>query len=211
MGLGIQMRLYDVGKLCLLQCLSSVATALQSGFLPYCEPVYNRCISLIQQTINQDMANTASPGQYEQPDKEFMIVALDLLSGLAEGLDGHIESLVVNSNIMELLFQCMQDIMPEVRQSSFALLGDLTKACFQHVARYIPDFLPILGQNLNPECISVCNNAIWAIGEISIKLGKLIFFLRIKYFCLLTWGGGERGNRVKKFTVSLRVVMQQWV
>lgn len=23
--------------------------------------------------------------------------------------------------------------MPEVRQSSFALLGDLTKACFQHV------------------------------------------------------------------------------
>ena len=26
-----------------------------------------------------------------------------------------------------------QDPMPEVRQSSFALLGDLTKACFQHV------------------------------------------------------------------------------
>lgn len=24
----------------LLECLSSVATALQSGFLPYCEPVY---------------------------------------------------------------------------------------------------------------------------------------------------------------------------
>lgn len=34
------------------------------------------------------------------------------------------------------------------------------------------DFLPILGQNLNPEFISVCNNATWAIGEISIKLGK---------------------------------------
>lgn len=44
-----------------------------------------------------------------------MIVALDLLSGLAEGLDGHIESLVVNSNIMQLLYQCMQDPMPEVR------------------------------------------------------------------------------------------------
>ena len=26
-----------------------------------------------------------------------------------------------------------QDKMPEVRQSSFALLGDLTKACFLHV------------------------------------------------------------------------------
>lgn len=99
----------------LLECLSSIATALQSGFLPYSEPVYRRCINLIQQTLNQDLASTASPGQYEMPDKDFMIVALDLLSGLAEGLDGHIETLVVSSNIMQLLYQCMQDAMPEVR------------------------------------------------------------------------------------------------
>lgn len=63
----------------------------------------------------------------------------------------------------------------QVRQSSFALLGDLTKACFQHVHPYIPEFLPILGMNLNPELISVCNNATWAIGEISIKLGMYLF------------------------------------
>ena len=37
-----------------------------------------------------------------------MIVALDLLSGLAEGLNGHMESLVMSSNIMQLLYQCMQ-------------------------------------------------------------------------------------------------------
>lgn len=155
----------------LLECLSSVATALQSGFLPYCEPVYRRCVSLVQQTLYQHLANMQNPEAFEPPDKDFMIVALDLLSGLAEGLDGHIEKLVMNSNIMELLHHCMQDPMPEVRQSSFALLGDLTKACFQHVKPCIPDFLPILGQNLNPEFISVCNNATWAIGEISIKLG----------------------------------------
>ena len=35
------------------QCLSSVATALQSGFLPYCEPVFKRCLSLVEQTLNQ--------------------------------------------------------------------------------------------------------------------------------------------------------------
>lgn len=165
----------------LLECLSSIATALQAGFLPYCEPVFRRCISLIQQTITQqEIANNANPGQYEQPDKERMIVALDLLSGLAEGLDAHIETLVVNSNIMQLLYQCMQDNMPEVRQSSFALLGDLTKACFQHVAPHMQDFFPILGQNLNPDFISVCNNATWAIGEIAMKLGSL--FLYILFF-----------------------------
>lgn len=128
------------------------------------------CLDAYQTCVLQ--ANTQNPEQFEAPDKDFMIVALDLLSGLAEGLNGHIEKLVVNSNIMQLLYQCMQDPMPEVRQSSFALLGDLTKACFQHVHPCINDFLPILGQNLNPEFISVCNNATWAMGEISIKLGK---------------------------------------
>lgn len=92
-----------------------------------------RCVSLVEQTLNQHIASTQSPEQFEEPDKDFMIVALDLLSGLAEGLDGHMERLVMNSNVMQLLYQCMQDTMPEVRQSSFALLGDLTKACFQHV------------------------------------------------------------------------------
>jgi hypothetical protein len=33
------------------------------------------------------------------------------------------------------------------------------------------DLMPVLGRNLNPEFISVCNNATWAIGEISIQLG----------------------------------------
>ncbi|EMP36313.1 Transportin-1 [Chelonia mydas] len=152
-------------------CLSSVATALQSGFLPYCEPVYQRCVNLVQKTLAQAMLHNAQPDQYEAPDKDFMIVALDLLSGLAEGLGGNIEQLVARSNILTLMYQCMQDKMPEVRQSSFALLGDLTKACFQHVKPCIADFMPILGTNLNPEFISVCNNATWAIGEISIQMG----------------------------------------
>ncbi|NXI60761.1 TNPO1 protein, partial [Chloroceryle aenea] len=155
----------------LLECLSSVATALQSGFLPYCEPVYQRCVNLVQKTRAQAVIHNAQPDQYEAPDKDFMIVALDLLSGLAEGLGGNIEQLVARSNILTLMYQCMQDKMPEVRQSSFALLGDLTKACFQHVKPCIADFMPILGTNLNPEFISVCNNATWAIGEISIQMG----------------------------------------
>uniref|UniRef100_A0A4W5Q097 Importin N-terminal domain-containing protein n=1 Tax=Hucho hucho TaxID=62062 RepID=A0A4W5Q097_9TELE len=33
------------------------------------------------------------------------------------------------------------------------------------------EFMPILGTNLNPEFISVCNNATWAIGEICMQMG----------------------------------------
>ena len=63
----------------LLECLSSIATALQTGFLPYCELVFGRCISLVQQTLE-------TLGTEANMDKDFMIVALDLLSGLSEGL-----------------------------------------------------------------------------------------------------------------------------
>lgn len=42
------------------------------------------------------------------PDKDFMVVALDLLSGLAEGLGTLISPLVSNSDILPLLYQCMK-------------------------------------------------------------------------------------------------------
>lgn len=49
----------------LLECLSSVATALQSGFLPYCEPVYQRCVTLVQKTLAQAMVCTLSHAHME--------------------------------------------------------------------------------------------------------------------------------------------------
>lgn len=48
------------------------------------------------------------PDQYEMPDKDFMVVALDLLSGLAEGLGTLISPLVSHSEILPLLYQCMK-------------------------------------------------------------------------------------------------------
>lgn len=34
-----------------------MATALQSGFLPYCEPVYQRCVTLVQKNLAQAMVS----------------------------------------------------------------------------------------------------------------------------------------------------------
>ena len=42
----------------LLECLSSVATALHSGFLPYAEPVFQRCVSLVEKTLAQILVCT---------------------------------------------------------------------------------------------------------------------------------------------------------
>lgn len=66
-------------------------------------------------------ANLANPEQYDAPDKDFMIVALDLLSGLAEGLEHHIEGLVADSSLIKFLYQCMQVCSRVLSQSLLAL------------------------------------------------------------------------------------------
>lgn len=53
-------------------------------------------------------AHSSNADIYEAPDKDFMIVALDLLSGLTEGLGHHIADLAESSNLLALLYQCTQ-------------------------------------------------------------------------------------------------------
>ncbi|XP_016430476.1 transportin-1 [Sinocyclocheilus rhinocerous] len=100
-----------------------------------------------------------------------LLILYDAIGTLADSVGHHLNKPVIAQSNTQKYF-VYQDKMPEVRQSSFALLGDLTKACFQHVKPCIANFMPILGTNLNPELISVCNNATWAIGEISIQMGS---------------------------------------
>lgn len=154
----------------LLECLSSIAVALCEGFKPHSEAVFRRCTSLVEQNLQQAIAFNLDPENTEMPNKDFMIAALDVLSGLAEGLKGEITELVMSSNIIDLTLQCMVDSLAEVRQSSFALLGDLTKADFNLIRPHIPQIMPPLAQNLQYDHVSVCNNATWAVGEIAMHM-----------------------------------------
>jgi len=156
----------------LLECLSCVTVALGSGFKPYSQPVFKRCESLIDQILQQGIRFGLDPENIEPPNKDFMIAALDLLSGLAEGLGGEITESVASSNVIELMLQCINDPQQEVRQSSFALLGDLSKACFPLLAPHVERFMHplVLNMRYKSEELSVCNNATWAAGEIALQM-----------------------------------------
>lgn len=155
----------------LFESLSNLAVALRDGFKPYAEAVFLRCVLLIQYNLRQAAAHIADPENVDMPNKDYMIASLDLLSGLAEGLGTDITHLVVSSNVIDMTLECMIDSLPEVRQSSFALLGDLTKSCYNLVQPYVPQFINPLVQNLSYDYLSVCNNATWALGELALKMG----------------------------------------
>ncbi|XP_010256339.1 PREDICTED: transportin-1-like [Nelumbo nucifera] len=155
----------------LLECFTSIAQALGPGFSQFAEPVFQRCINLIQ---TQQLAKVDPLSAGVQYDKEFIVCSLDLLSGLAEGLGSGIESLVAQSNLRDLLLQCCMDDASDVRQSSLALLGDLTRVCPVHLRPRLPEFLNVAADQLRTqemrEFVSVANNACWAIGELVVKV-----------------------------------------
>ncbi|CAL9085871.1 unnamed protein product [Musa textilis] len=159
----------------LLECFTSIAQALGPAFSQFAEPVFRRCISLIE---IQQLAKVDHVTAGVQYDKEFIVCSLDLLSGLAEGLGSGIETLVAKSNLRDLLLQCCMDQATDIRQSALALLGDLAKVCPVHLHPRIPDFLRVAAEQLNiaavKEAVSVANNACWAIGELAVQVHQEI-------------------------------------
>nr|GEU83293.1 transportin-1 isoform X1 [Tanacetum cinerariifolium] len=157
----------------LLECFTSIAQALGSGFSQFSQPVFQRCLDIIQIQLLAKVDPVSAGVQF---DKEFVVCSLDLLSGLTEGLGSGIESLVSQSNLRDLLLQCCMDDGADIRQSAFALLGDLARVCPIHLRPRLPEFLDVAAKQLNTpklkETISVANNACWAIGELAIKVNQ---------------------------------------
>ncbi|KAG9147492.1 hypothetical protein Leryth_007294 [Lithospermum erythrorhizon] len=159
----------------LLECFTSIAQALGTGFAQFSPPVFQRCITIIQ---TQQLMKVQPASAGIQYDKDFIVCSLDLLSGLTEGLGSGIETLVSQSNLRNLLLQCCMDGDPDIRQSAFALLGDISRVCPLHLQPHLSDFLDIAAKQLKDpklkDGISVANNACWAIGELAIKVHKEI-------------------------------------
>jgi transportin-1 len=68
-----------------------------------------------------------------------------------------------------------QDAVSEVRQSAYALLGDLAISAFPRLAPFLAQLLPEVIEQIEPIVdplkVSVCNNAAWAAGEIALQHG----------------------------------------
>ncbi|SGY32564.1 BQ5605_C002g01382 [Microbotryum silenes-dioicae] len=161
----------------LLECLSSVVIAIGQGFLSYAQPVFERCIAIVKQSLIDFEQYKANPAQVEEPDKTFLIVSLDLLSGLTQGLNTAITELYRSSDppVLSLLAMCLQHPDPPVRQSSYALLGDTAISCFPILhpvlAQFMPGVIASIDVEPRPAEVSVCNNAAWAAGEIALQAG----------------------------------------
>lgn len=193
----------------LLECLSSVTMACGRGFAEYAPPVFQRAVRIAHdqlykyQAWAQSQPQSGQPpnsnnNELDEPDKTFLIVALDLLSGLAQGLGPLVEPLIAQSQppLMPLIAASLKHPQPAVRQSAYALIGDLAIGVPSVVRPAMPVLMPELINQLalgssaassagatnaqgqlvgwgKSEFISACNNAAWSVGEIALHIGIL--------------------------------------
>jgi len=159
----------------ILECFTSLLAVIGLEAQVYVQAIYTRCLK----TLNHIHQCYAHPDQHdidELPSKDFAVCALDVISGLSEGLGEMFVTLVTSSKeLHELLLRCMvasmNDEHAELRQSGFSLSGDICKNSFglvnQEVAVAIMDCAL---KNLEPEFPLVCNNAVWTVGELAVQV-----------------------------------------
>ena len=162
------------------ECLSYIAAALGDSFAPFAAPTFARCIRIVRQNL-EEYHLAVGNNQKERPDKDFLVTSLDLLSAIIQALEpGKSAELVGTSEprFFELLLLCMQDPSNDVRQSSYALLGDCAVNIFSQLHPFLPSLIPVAIQQLDMRhaksddsetAFSVINNACWSCGEIAMK------------------------------------------
>ena len=178
----------------LLECLATLFMSIGKHYIDHSRTVFAKSATIIKRHLDY----VAAYEQQQQalakafriphdeildpPETDFLIVGLDLLSGVTEGLGRAITAFIpdIEPNVIDLMLDAANNNTPEVRQSAFALMGDLTKTAYSHVHRRIQDAVPLLVNNVtttqlySQNHVSVCNNAIWALGEVCVNIHRLL-------------------------------------
>lgn len=164
----------------LLECMSVVAIAMGESFAPYAVPVYERAVKILGNVMRLNEEMITNP-EIDAPEKDFIVTSLDLIDGLVQGFKGHFVELAAQhgTDLMNLLLACFEDYMDDVRQLAYALLGDLIIHTYDAtVAPHLNSIVVCIGHeisNCNYLSYAVTNNAIWALGELSLKVSPSAF------------------------------------
>eukprot|EP00028_Trichosphaerium_sp_Am-I-7-wt_P007997 CAMPEP_0168522886 /NCGR_PEP_ID=MMETSP0405-20121227/9625_1 /TAXON_ID=498012 /ORGANISM="Trichosphaerium sp, Strain Am-I-7 wt" /LENGTH=645 /DNA_ID=CAMNT_0008544595 /DNA_START=85 /DNA_END=2022 /DNA_ORIENTATION=- len=161
----------------LLECMTSICLALRDNFAPFAPMVFQGCMQIAQLFFTQYGVFITNPNGegIKEPQHDYLVGALDLLSALTEALGPKITGLLTSANIGSLLVEaCKLTDYNSVKQSTFALIGDVVHNAYESVQSNMPFFINILIENIRPtfENMAVCHNAIWAFGEIAARAGN---------------------------------------
>ncbi|SCV01950.1 LAME_0G19592g1_1 [Lachancea meyersii CBS 8951] len=161
----------------LLECLSYVAASLGEKFAPMAPEVYDRAWRILVHCVELETRSQNDPS-IVVPEKDFTVTSLDLIDGLIQGLGPSSQELLFPGGdhaALQVLGQCLQDPVHEVRQSAFALLGDIAYSydpaiLSDHLVMFLKYISTEIVHNDDSDATPSVNNAVWALGLISERI-----------------------------------------
>ena len=139
--------------------------AIGPAFLQYVTSIFERRTALVHSSLIHYQVYQQNP-DLDEPDRSFLVIALDLLSGLTQGLGMALEPYInaPDPNLLDLLTVCLGHPQAPVRQSAYALVGDLAMHCFPSLRPKIPlimtELIIQLGLEPKVEFVSARNNVL---------------------------------------------------
>jgi transportin-1 len=161
---------FDRALLPLMECLGSITVACGMNFQPWALEAFENSMSMIE-ACNLVIAHEESLAEDDEL-ADPIICSVDLMDGLVEALGGNFVSLVNGSSkfgqaFANVLVGLSEHDVPGVRMSLFALLGDLAKNAPSLIESGLPQLLSEAILSIDPMHSAMCNNAIWAVGELN--------------------------------------------
>jgi len=159
----------------LMESLSSIALVCGVNYQPFALETFDTAMSMIE-SVTLILQASEDGHIDDDQDADPIVCAVDLIDGLVEGLGENFSQLVASStrysqHFLSVFHAMTKHEVPGVRMSAFALLGDLARKSPNVLESALPDLLKEAVNNLDPFHAQVCNNAVWAIGEICCRCG----------------------------------------
>ena len=168
----------------LLECLGYLFIPLGRALAPIAQRVWARALSLVEHdcvlilAARAEAAGGPAGGAAHvtaDADVPLASVALDAMGGIAEGCaeGGLLAAMLAGApaacageRLAEALALCALQAAPALRQSTFALVGELARAAPAALAPALPRLLPALLVSMRDAGVNAkaCNNAVWALG-----------------------------------------------
>ncbi|KAL7548513.1 hypothetical protein ACHAWF_011804 [Thalassiosira exigua] len=164
---------FDRTLLPLMECLGSSVVACGLNYQPWVMETFEMkvefaCTIIISHEDDLDEIY----GEMTDP----IVCALDLIDGLVEGLGPNFAALVAGNarfgpTFPNVLQGMAEHFVPGVRMSAYALLGDLARQAPTLIEAGLPRLLSEAISSIDPMHPAMCNNAVWAVGEVCLRCG----------------------------------------
>eukprot|EP00929_Paragymnodinium_shiwhaense_P107965 TRINITY_DN74302_c0_g1_i1.p1 TRINITY_DN74302_c0_g1~~TRINITY_DN74302_c0_g1_i1.p1 ORF type:complete len:950 (+),score=212.25 TRINITY_DN74302_c0_g1_i1:99-2852(+) len=162
----------DPSTVAMFECLQYMTQSLAPAMAPAIPTIIQRCTRVIQEVSRAAKLWEQNPNEYELPNVELVAVAVDLLSGILEGFGPESKMVLAQHNFLVLLPEILSHRTMRIKQNGYAMMGVAACNCLEQMMPLLPELLPLCAQGLAPNNTpNVGNNAVWAIGEICVRVG----------------------------------------